>query len=234
MSTPSFGGTSSTYVNSPIKSGSINQGESGAAMGAAQGAAMGAAAGTAILPGVGTIIGGALGAVGGWVSGAFADKGKVYERKARKWEQLGKQREAAIQVRDVVRNFRVQRAMAMTGIAAEAGGTQSTSTMGAVSAGGSQYTFGANFTQGQMFIQGQQQKFLTKAGKSYNNAKNGFAMLDAATTVAGSFGGYGLTDTPSPTGTSGVSQSALGSNNYAGGNWSSFAPPQPFGGSGKI
>lgn len=178
---------SNSYINNPGTQ--IGHGNQGAGTGAATGAAAGAAAGTAIFPGIGTAIGAVVGGVVGAIAGAFGDKGKMYERKAHKWEKLGKTREAGVQIRDAVDNFRQQRAMQMATIGAESGGTQSSAPMGAVASFGSQYVFGMNFNQGQNYIQGKVQKNMRKAGENYNKSKNTFAYLDAATSIAGSFGG---------------------------------------------
>lgn len=188
----------------------INQGEQGMASGAVTGAAAGATAGSMILPGIGTVVGGVIGGIIGGISGAFADKGKVYERKANKWARLGKTREAAVQVRDAVDSFRQQRAMQMAAIGSETGGTLSSAPAGAVSSFGSQYAFGLNFNQGQMYIAGKVEKNLKKAGKAFNNSKLGFSYLNAATSIAGAFGGggFGSTTTQPSFGVSNV-------NNYA-------------------
>lgn len=190
-----MGGLTSTSTASPTTitdpTGNIHQGEQGAGAGAAQGAAAGAAVGTQILPGWGTAIGAVIGGIVGFAAGAFADKGKMYERKARKWARVGKNREAAIDVRNAVDTFRQQRALQMSAIAAEAGGTQSSAPAGSISSLGSQYAFGLNFNQGQMYIASKVEKNLTKAGKAYNSSKAGFGYLNAATSIAGSFGGFG-------------------------------------------
>jgi hypothetical protein len=167
------------------------QGNQGAGAGAAQGAASGAMAGSVFGP-WGTAIGAVVGGVIGFASGALADKGKVHERMARKWAKQGKNREAAIKMRDNLRAFRMQRAVSMASIASETGGTQSSAPQGAISSMESQYSFGSNFAIGQMYIMSQYEKQMKKAGDNFNASKAGFGYLSAATSITSAFGGGGF------------------------------------------
>lgn len=185
-----------------------HQGASGRALGVGSGAATGASAGatvgSAILPGVGTavgaVIGGVVGGIVGFAAGAFQDQGARYRKIARKWEKQGKERAAAINVRDQLRSFRIQRAMAMSGIAAESGGTLSSAPQGSVSSMGSQFAFNRAYNEGQTYIQGEYARMMRKAQAASSKGNLTMGLLSAgaslASTFGGAFGGKGGPATP--------------------------------------
>jgi hypothetical protein len=145
----------------------------------------------------------------------MADKGRVYERMANQYAKQGKNREAAIQIRDYLRNFRMQRAQALVMSSMEPGANQSSSPMSAISAMDNQYAFGTNFTDAQLYLQQQVQRYTKKAGNAYNSSKQGFAMLDAAASAASSFGkAKGSFGAPSSSTTSGFSSSGPWASGY--------------------
>lgn len=187
----------------------IGRGSGGATTGALSGAAQGASAGAAFGP-WGAVIGGVIGGVAGFFGGSSADRAQQMLRKARAWEKQGKNREAAIAIRDAVRNFRATRAASVAAIGSEGGGLESSAPAGAVGAMGSQYAFSRAFTQGQFMIQQKVSKFLNKAGKANAASQNMFAMLDAGASIAGAFGKfYTPSASPStPSSSSGTNQNA--------------------------
>lgn len=203
-------------------------GHSGAASGGVSGAASGASAGFAAGGPWGAVIGGVVGAAAGIFGGNQMDRAAEHLAKARAWATAGKEREAAIQMRDMLRQFRIKRAMAMAAIGAEEGGTRSSSPMGAIGAFGAQYAFGKGFFEGQVFIQRKVNKQLEKANKDQQAANMTFGMIDAAASAVSAWGNAGgmgpgaaaATGEGGPVSSSG----SLGSNTYAGGDWSSFYP----------
>ena len=185
---------SASYINTPSQPG---QGHSGAVGGAATGAAAGVSAGMAFGP-VGAVVGGIIGGAAGLVSGIFGDKSRVHEKMARKWATMGKDREAAITIRDNLRAFRMSRASALAGISSEAGATQSSTPMGAINSLGSQFAFGQAFTEGQIYIQRKYAKQMQKANDDKASQSMVMGLLSAGTSIAGAFGkAGGFTSSPS-------------------------------------
>lgn len=188
---------SSSYVNDPtVGTGqSHSQQSSGAFAGAAQGAAAGASLGSAV-PVIGTVIGAVAGAViggvMGYIGGGAMDKATLHKKKAEKWATLGKEREAAIERLNILNKFREARAANVTAITAEGSGGMLSSATGAISSVQSQYSFAENFMQSQVGIQRNVARQLRKAGRSANKANQMFGYLDAASSLASSFGSYGL------------------------------------------
>lgn len=196
----------STMISNP---GRVDRSSGGRTSGAASGAAAGATAGMAFGP-VGAVIGGVVGAIGGFVAGAFADKSGYYKKMAGKWAQQGKDREAAIAMRDQLRSYRANRAMALAGIASEEGGTQSSAPVGALASGQAQFGFGKNYTEGQIYIQQKYAKMMRKAGKAADNSNTAFALLDAGTSMASAFGSFYTPSTPSTPPTTAASAPTAG------------------------
>lgn len=217
-----------------------SQATSGAVAGAAQGAAAGAAVGS-IVPGIGNaigavvggVVGGVVGAVAGWFGGGAMDKATKHKKKAARWIEAGKDREAALARANMLRQYRAARASALVSIASEEGGTLGSAT-GAVSAMGSQYAFGDAFFGGQVHIQKSAAKHLSKAAKATNKANTIQGYMDAAASIASTFANYGMNfgSTPTAVGTSGSaglsstgSGISMGSSNTVGGIRNPFSPP---------
>lgn len=126
----------------------------------AGGAVSGAAAGSAFGP-VGTVVGGILGAIGG----IFSSKSKKKQRQARAEERAMTTREQAIQRRDLIRQARIARASSVAASAAEEGGLQSSSPLGAIASITSQATGNLNYFDAQVTSQGKIFSLIGKAEK---------------------------------------------------------------------
>ncbi len=167
-----------------IKNPNATSGHSGMGSGAVGGAAQGAAAGAMVGGPVGAVVGGVIGAIGGALGGGAMDKAEYYKKLAAKYDTMGRERQQAIAIRDQLRQFRMKRAMAMTAIGSEEGGTRSSSPQGAVDSLGAQYGFDYAYTEGQIYLQRQSAKFMRKAGRKMAQANTTFAYMDAASSFA--------------------------------------------------
>lgn len=143
------------------------------------GAAKGAAAGSAFGP-VGAAIGGLLGAVGG----LFGDEAAKYRRKAAKEEQQRIEKQQAVQRRDVVRAFFINRANALAAAAGgESGGMDSSAAMGVNSSIESQGRFNIKFFDEQIVSQIIQRAYLKKAGKKQEVADTIGGFVEGASQI---------------------------------------------------
>jgi hypothetical protein len=165
-----------------------SSGHGGTQGGIVSGASQGAAAGAMIGGPVGAVIGGVIGGIAGGLAGKKADEAQRRLNQALAWQKLGKEREAAIARRDMVRQFRMQRAMSLIGISSEEGGTRSSAPRGAVAAIGSQYANAEAFMEGQIYIQRQYSRNMERAGKASSIAEQGFGMISAVTSLASTYG----------------------------------------------
>lgn len=183
----------STKINTPgIEPGTASGVQAASAFsGAAQGAAAGAAIGS-VVPGIGTaigaVIGGVVGAIGGLFSGSNKKKYKKAARQAEKWYDTGTDRNTALAYNRQIRDFRQQRASAIVQIGAEQGGMQGSAGIGAVSSTGSQGIFNLNFMEGQYFIGKKVDYWNQKAKKYANRAKTTDSLMEAAFSLASTFG----------------------------------------------
>ncbi len=217
-------------MGTKIKDPKANMPTSGRGSSTISGAAQGAAAGTAVMPGVGTAVGAVIGAAVGFLGGSEQDKSAKHATLASKYARLRQERQAAVVRRDIVRQFRMARATAMTMIGNESGGTRSSAPQGAVGSLGAQFGFNTAFFDADIYLQRQFQKHSTKAGKHAASANMINATLATTAQAVGSMGNpFSPKPTSTPTGGGPVSQTPIGSNTYAGGNWGTFAPPKPFG-----
>jgi len=193
-----YGAGSTVAVGNPAASVGPGTGHdaasSGAMAGAAEGASSGAMVGSYFGP-IGTVVGAVVGAVvggvAGWVSGAFEDKAKKHLKKAAKWANAGKDREAAVARANMLRTYRIARANAVVQIGQEDGGMQGSAT-GATSSLGAQYAFGDAYFGGQVHIQKEYARQMKKAQKNQNKAGMIQGYLDAATSLASTFASYGM------------------------------------------
>ena len=201
--------------------------------GAIGGAAEGAATGFAIGGPVGGIVGGIIGGISGLLGGNKKKKARKYINQARTLERRQSYLDAGIQRRDMVRQARIARAQSLAASTAEGeGGLMSSGPMGALSSIGTQFNFNLGYFDSRISRLVQVQRLYDKAGKEWNAAQNIAGYTDALFSVASTFGGIKKA-TPSQIPTGGtVSSTPLGSNTYAGGNWSSFGGNlgAPFGG----
>lgn len=178
---------SRTYITNPKGS----SGNSGATSGGISMGAQGAAVGAAVAGPVGAVVGGVVGAVGGLIGGGQADKADYYRSIARQWEKQGRARQASLELRNMLREFRLARANAIMGINAEAGGNQSSAPVGAVGSLGSQYAFNDAYYRADYQIKKQITKYYTKAGKANANAQQSFATVGGLLQLGGvAYGAY--------------------------------------------
>jgi uncharacterized membrane protein len=173
-----------------IKDPKANTPISGRGSGVIAGAAQGAAAGATFGP-VGAIVGGIIGAASGFISGSEQDQSAKHATMAYKYAQLRQERQAAIVRRDKLREFRMARAMAMTMIGNEAGGTKSSAPAGAIWGLQAQYALNQNYFDADVYLNRQYQKHSNKAGKhaaaaNMINAASS-AVFQSAPAVAGAF-----------------------------------------------
>jgi hypothetical protein len=219
---------SSTVIDKPT----ANTPTSGRGSGVVSGAASGAAAGTMVMPGVGTVVGAVIGAAAGYLGGAEADKSQKHASLAYKYAKLRQERQAAVARRDIVRQFRVARAMSLTMIGNEEGGTRSSSPQGALAGTGAQFGFNLSFFDADTFLNTAYMKHSRKAGKHAATANMINATSSSVMSAVGSMGNSGMFagKTAAPTtGGGAVSSTPHGSNTAYGGNWGTFAPPKAFG-----
>lgn len=175
---------SGTMINDP----KANMPTSGRGSGVVSGAAQGAAAGAAIAGPYGAVIGAVVGGISGFIGGSEADKSAKHATMAYKYAQLRQERQAAVARRDIVRQFRMARAIAMTMIGNESGGTRSSAPQGAVGSLGAQFGFNTAFFDADVYLQRQFQKHSTKAGKHAASANMINSSLGAVTSAVGSSG----------------------------------------------
>jgi hypothetical protein len=203
-----------------------SMGSSGQASGAAAGAMQGAAVGSMIAPGVGTAIGAVVGGVAGYLSGSGLDKASYHRKLAYKYRRQSLELQAAAQRRDILRQFRLQRANAILGITQEEGGTRSSSPMAGLSSIANQYAGAETYTQAGVYLQRNYDTQMNKAGKAAARANTNFALMDAAFKAAGSLFGEGgpfASSTTAPTST--PSASSAGSSSLY--NWGLSVPSSP-------
>lgn len=152
----------------------------------ASGAAKGAAAGAAFGP-WGAVIGGVIGAIGG----LFAKKSNAAKKRAQAEEIAIAERQAGIQRRDMVRQYRAARAEALVTGSSESGGDQSSAVLGGIASLGAQSRFNLQFFDKQVAGQRYVNKQLKKADKYNDYANTVFTTLSAASSIGGSgmFGG---------------------------------------------
>lgn len=185
---------SRTRIGNPSPTGIGHSGRStGAASGVAQGAAAGAMVGGPVGAAVGAVVGGIVGAIGGGQS----DQAERYRKIAYKYQTMGKERQQAIAIRDQLREFRMKRAIAMASIGMEEGGTRSSAPQGATDSLNSQYAFNYAYTEGQIYLERQYAKFMRKAGRKQSQSNSTFAYLDAASSLANTYGKWQAGKPPS-------------------------------------
>jgi len=159
----------------------------GALSGAGAGAATGAMVGS-VVPGIGTAIGAVAGAViggiGGAVQGAFADKSAAYMRKANKLKYETDVRNAALARRDMMRDFRMNRAMQLASAFAEAGNASSSTVQSALGSYQSQFQGNVGMFDWSAGHQRKINMFRKKAGKAAETS----AMIGAASQAIMSVG----------------------------------------------
>lgn len=177
-------------MSTMVQGQSAPRGNSGQMSGAVGGAAQGAATGAMVGGPVGAVIGGVIGGIAGAIGGRKVDKAKQYKQIAAKWQTHGAERQAAVQIRDQVREFRMKRSMAMANIGNEEGGTRSSAPRGALGSMSAQYSFNRNYAFGQIYIGRQVSRYLQKAGQEMNAANTTFALMDSASSLIST--GYGL------------------------------------------
>jgi hypothetical protein len=185
--------------------------------GATQGAAQGAAAGAAVGGPWGAIIGAVIGGVTGYFGGKKQKLAKKYARLAQEQRRKQQQMQLAVQRRDIIRQFRMQRAQAVAAGASDAG-VGSSSVAGAVSSVYSQGLGAVNYFDSQVGLDNMYQLYAKKSGKAAQQADQIFGFLNSATSFA-SVGGdlYGASK---GSGTSTVSASTLGAET---GGYTSFS-----------
>lgn len=169
---------------------------SGRGSGTISGAAQGAAAGTAIMPGVGTVVGAVIGGIAGFLGGSQQDSAAKHANQAYQYAKMRQERAGAIQRRDILREFRAKRAIAMTSIGSEEGGRRSSAPQGAIASFGAQFGFNLGYFDADVYLQNKYQEHANKAGKKAANANminsTISTVASAAISMRGSF-------TPTPT-----------------------------------
>lgn len=160
-----------------------------AGMGAAQGAMQGATAGAALGP-VGMIVGGVIGGLGGYLSGNAASQARKHMSKANKADYQIRVRQAAIQRRDLLRNFRAQRAMQIAASFTESGGTMSSTAQGAMGSLQSQYGGNLNMFDWSAGAQKYLGKHMMKAGKYENRSGLIQSATNALLNVGSAYAGW--------------------------------------------
>jgi hypothetical protein len=166
-----------------VQGQSASMGNNSTIAGGLGGAAQGAATGAMVGGPVGAVIGGVIGGISGLIGGRKVDKAKKYRQIAAKWQTHGAERQAAIQIRDQVREFRMKRSMAITNAGMEDGGLRSSGPAGGIGSMSAQYSFNRNYAFGQIYIGRQVSRYLQKAGQEMNAANNTFALMDAASSI---------------------------------------------------
>ena len=174
----------------------------------ASGAAQGAAAGASVGGPVGAVVGGILGAIGG----IFGNKAKKAKRKAAKEQQRAAMREAAVQRRDIIRQYRAARAQSVAAAAAEAGGLQSSAAQGAIASTDSQAAFGLRFFDTQVASNQKVNKLLGKAEKYAGYASGIGSIITAGAQLYQGFGGRPMNFRDFRTPSSGIQTSTSGYN----------------------
>lgn len=175
-------------MSTKIKDPSANTPVSGRSTGTLSGAAQGAAAGTAVMPGVGTVVGAVVGGIAGFLGGSAQDKAARQATLAYKYAKIRQERQAAVARRDIIRQFRMQRASAMTMIGNEQGGTRSSAPQGAIASFGAQYGFNASFFDADAYLQSKYQTHANKAGKHAASANMINATLSSVASSVASMG----------------------------------------------
>jgi len=208
---------SSTVIDKPT----ANTPTSGRGSGAVSGAASGAAAGTMVMPGIGTVVGAVIGAAAGYLGGAEADKSQKHASLAYKYAKLRGERQAAIARRNVVAQFRMARASAMTMIGNEEGGRRSSAPQGAIASTGAQFGVNLNYFDADVYLQSMYQKHSNKAGKKAATANMINSTLTSVASSASSFGGSGFFSPQASSGpsTAGAAPAASSPRTYSAG-WS--------------
>lgn len=176
--------------------------------GALGGAASGAAAGFSVGGPLGAVIGGVAGGLLGGLGGSKADAAQRALAKAAKWEARSKGWEAATARRDVLRQARIQQAMAMAYAASEEGGLISSGFRGARGSSQSQLGFNLNYMDMQSNAGKRISQYLSDAGV-YTAQANTYGALLALGTQAASAIGQSIQKTP-PSGYTPVSPSRPG------------------------
>lgn len=160
--------------------------------GAVSGAAQGAAVGTMIMPGWGTAIGAVVGAVWGGVTGGMQDRAQFHLKKARKFEQERTRAQAGLSQREMMRNFRQQRAHSIAMVYAEAGGGESSAGNAAISSIGTQFAGNKSVSDWDYYKQALIEKQRKRAGKKMQQAGESQAMMQGVASLASTVGGmYG-------------------------------------------
>jgi gas vesicle protein len=152
--------------------------------GALSGAGTGATVGTAILPGVGTAVGAVVGGIAGAIGGMFQDKASGYMKKANKLMYQQKVKQAAIQRRDILRDFRMQRAMQIAGAMAETGNTASSTVQSAMGSFQSQFATNLGTFDWSAGHQKRVNLFTRKAGQAAETAGMINAGINAVAAIA--------------------------------------------------
>ena len=166
------------------------------ASGAMSGAASGAAAGAMVGGPIGAVIGGIIGGVAGLFGGKKAAKARKFAEKAAKVERQQAQLQAGTQRRDMIRQARIARAQTIAAGAAESGGLQSSSVLGAASSVNSQLTSNLGYFDWQVGLGNEAQNYRAKAGKYARSAQaiqGGISALSSIASVAGSLQGPAAT-----------------------------------------
>jgi hypothetical protein len=177
---------SSTMIKNPTR----NQDDWGKGTGAIKGAAMGAAVGGPI----GAVIGGTL----GFIAGGFGDSSQRHKELAAQWAKMGKVREAAIARRNVIREFRMRRAITTMQMGAEEGGMRSSAPQASQNSLEAQFGFGLNYFDTQAYIQKKVQTQLNKAGKAASKGDGLFGLMEAGADLYGSYSDWKAASKPPP------------------------------------
>lgn len=156
--------------------------------GALGGAAQGAQAGAIFGP-IGAGIGAAFGGIAGAFSGSSQHRAQRLMKKANKLDYQRRLKQSAIQRRDMIREYRMTRALMTATAFAETGGSTSSTTQAGLGSFGSQFSFNRAFFDEQAGMQKQIGSWTKKAGKAASNAEMISGTIGLVAGVATSIGG---------------------------------------------
>jgi hypothetical protein len=205
-----------------ITNPTTTSGHSGGASGAASGAARGAAVGSVAGP-VGMAVGAVIGAAAGWISGSGNDKADYHRKMADLYRRKGLDLQAAAARRDMIRKFRMQRAMGLIGATMEEGGSRSSAPQGGLASLNAQFAGADSYMEAGIYLGRQADKHTRKGAKAAANASQNQAIMDSAMQAASSFGSSGMFSS-----VKGISSSQAST---AFGQIPSFNPSIPYAGS---
>lgn len=170
-------------------------------MGGLSGAAQGAQAGLAVGGPWGAVVGGIIGGAAGLIGGNKASAARRQLRKANKIDMTRKTRENAIVRRDMVRDFRMKRAMQVAASFTESGGNLSSTVQTAMGSLGSQWTFNRDMFDWTSGANKQINKHLQKANSLSEQSQMisaGISMVSSmVTSGAGAYKTWKAGQTPS-------------------------------------